>query len=112
MYTGGCVALLKPFPDNTSAPLRSHAGGTPAALPSYGLHYACVQPRTPGIYNTASGLYIVFPIGLRPDVCVRRGFTMIGNTSKIDGRRIARTHARVHVKSGRAGNRESLIKVA
>lgn len=25
IYTEGCVALLKPFPDNTSAPLRSRA---------------------------------------------------------------------------------------
>lgn len=65
-------------------------------------------------------LYIVFPIGLRPDVYVRRGFTMIGNTSKIDGRARERAYklyvakSRVHAckythaENGRVGNRVSL----
>jgi len=55
MYTGGCVALLKPFPDNTSAPLRSHAGGTPAALPltAYIMH----------VYSHGHPVYIIRQAG-------------------------------------------------
>lgn len=75
MYTEGYVALLKPFSDNTSLPSRSlllydlaHADA-PLLPFIFCIMHVCSHGHPVHVIRKQT-LYIVFPIGLRPDVSV------------------------------------------
>lgn len=79
MYTEGCIALLKPFSDNTSLPppssltiSRTQTPPSPSSTaPFYILHYACIYSHGHPVHIIRKQtLYIVFSIGLRSDVSV------------------------------------------
>lgn len=89
MYTEGYVALLKPFSDNTSLLPRSpllydlaHADA-PLFPFIFCIMYVCSHGHPVHVIRKQT-LYIVFPIGLRPDVSV--GVLQWLEIPQIDGR--------------------------
>lgn len=73
---GMCLALLKPFPDNTSAPLRSRARALACRLPlTFCIMHACIHVHPVHIMRASS---ISFSRSVYDLMRLSRGFTMIG----------------------------------